>query len=186
MNEIGNQQVTDFELGWLAGILDGEGNITMRSSKFKNMIHYSVGVGFTNTSEELLNKVSSICSRLGANLHWQKKAKPARCLQGWDLSTRKISYCRRILEPLLPFLTSKRIKAELALAFCKRRLDFATHCRDNGWDVAKKFPYTKEDLWYFDEFKKRQRKSATPTTIPQGSRVQENPKCETELIAQVI
>ena len=183
---MGNQQVTDFELGWLAGILDGEGNISMRTSKFKGDTHYSVGVGFTNTSEELLKKVDSICSRLGANLHWQKKARPQRCLQGWDLTTRKISYCQRILEPLLPLLTSKREKAELALSFCKRRLGFAFQCRDNNWDIAKLFPYNEEDLWYFEEFRKRRRGFVTPTTIPQGSRVQENPKCETHEVCAVI
>ena len=176
---MGNQQVTDFELGWLAGILDGEGHISMRSSTFKNGIHYAVGFGFTNTSEELLDKVNVICSKLGAKLHWQRKAKG-----GWDLTTRKISNCIRILTPLLLLLTSKRKKAEHVLSFCQRRLNFARQRNADG--TGKRFPYTKEDLWYFEEFKRIRTKSVTSTTIPQGSRDQEVPKCGTNLIGSVI
>lgn len=183
-NEMGNQQVTDFELGWLAGVLDGEGHISMRCSNFKKEIHYSVGFGFTNTSEELLKKVEMICSKLGANLHWQKKPRINQRQQGWDLTTRKIINCKRVLTPLLPLLTSKKEKAELVLSFCERRLNFSKQRNPDGTGI--RFPYTSDDLWYFDEFKRIRTKSATPTTIPQGSRVQENPKCGTDLISSVI
>jgi len=183
-NEMGNQQVTDLELGWLAGILDGEGHISMRSSIFQNEIHYSVGFGFTNTSEELLKKVEMICGKLGANLHWQRKAKINQRLQGWDLATRKIINCKRVLAPLLPLLTSKKEKAKHVLAFCERRLNFATQRNADGSGI--RFPYTSSDLWYFDEFKCIRTKSATSTTIPQGSRNQEIPKCGTALLWPVI
>ncbi len=183
-NEMGNQQVTDIELGWLAGVLDGEGHISMRSSTFKGEIHYAVGFGFTNTSEELLKKVELICKKLGANLHWQRKAKIKNRLQGWDLATRKIINCKRVLAPLLPLLTSKKEKAEHALAFCERRLNFSMQRKVDGTGV--RHPYTSSDLWYFDEFKRIRTKSATSTTIPQGSRNQEIPKCGTASLWPVI
>ncbi len=182
--ETGNQQVTNFELGWLAGVLDGEGHISMRSSTFKNDIHYSVGFGFTNTSEKLLNKVDMICTKLGVNLHWQRKLRKNKCLQGWDLTTRKIINCKRILTPLLPLLTSKKEKAELVLLFCNRRLNFAKQRKDDGTGI--RFPYTKEDLWYFDEFKRIRTKLVTPTTISSESKVQENLKYGTDQIGLVI
>lgn len=166
-----NQQVTDYELGWLAGVLDGEGHISMRYWGYKKSIHYTVEIAFTNTSKALLEKVESICNRLGVGLHWQPKATPKRNLPCWDIGTKKISHCYKILDKILPMLTSKTERANLLYAFCKRRLGFLAQCRDNGSDIARLFPYNDDDLYYFAEFKKLNRNYATPTTIPQGSRV---------------
>lgn len=184
--ETGNQQVTDLELGWLAGILDGEGNISMKTSKYKKWIHYSVEIGFTNTSKELLDKLASICLKMGVNLYWNKKKMPKTCQPCWYLTTKKMSHCIKILDPIMPLLTVKLERAEILLSFCKRRLSFAMQCKDDGWDIAKKFPYNEQDLFFFDEFKKTVNRPVTSTTIPEGSRGQEASKRGTELIAQVI
>lgn len=184
--EMGNQQVTDFELGWVAGILDGEGHISMKTTQFRKSNHYSVEVGFTNTSVELLKKLESICSRLGVNLHWMNKKIKKGLLPCWTLRTTKISGCCRILTPILNLLTCKREKAELLLSFCKRRLNFAYQCKDNGFDISKKHPYTEVDLGFFSDFKKFSRKYVTSTTISEESRIQENPKRGTDPIGLMI
>ena len=171
-----NQQVTDYEFGWLAGIIDGEGHVSMRYWNFRQKRHYTVEIAITNTSKELLEKVESICNRLGIGLHWQQKATPKRNAPCWDVGTKRIVHCYKILSHILPLLTSKKPKAELLFSFCKRRLGFAEQCRDNGSDIARLFPYTEEDLYFFEEFKKLTRNFATPTTISQESRNQEIPK----------
>ncbi len=169
--ETGNQQVTDLEMGWLAGILDGEGHITMKTAKYQKWIHYSIEIGFTNTSLELLEKLASICLRLGVNLHWMKKKMPKSCQPCWILTTKKMSHCYRILDKVLPLLTVKRERADLLFAFCKRRLEFAFQSK-NTREISIKFPYNEEDLFFFRKFRETCYKPVTPTTISQESRIQ--------------
>lgn len=170
--ETGNQQVTDLELGWLAGILDGEGHITMKTSKYEKWIHYSVEIGFTNTSLELLEKLASICLRLGVNLHWMKKKMPKSCQPCWLLTTKKMAHCFRILTPTLSLLTVKKERAEILLAFCTRRLEFSKQCNGNANTIATKFSYTEDDTFFFKKFRDTCYKPVTPTTISQESRIQ--------------
>jgi len=184
--EMGNQQVTDCELGWLAGILDGEGHISMKTSKFKNEIHCGIEIGITNTSQELLKKVTDICSRLGVNMRWMSKKIPERYFPCWTIATTKISHCYKILNPILTMLTSKHDRANLLYSFCERRLLLATKCKNDKIYSANKNSYASEDLWFFEEFKKLYRNSVTSTTIPSGSRVQENSKLGTDNISLMI
>jgi len=169
-----NQQVTELEIGWLAGIIDGEGSISMRVWPYKNKIHFTISIAVTNTSKEMLDKVDDICSRLGANFHWSKKIVPKTALPCWDVETKKISHCHRILEPILPLLTSKYGRAKLVYDFCVRRLGFLAQC-ENRSQLATKHPYTDDDWAYFREFADKYHhhtRTVTSTTIPFGSRGQ--------------
>jgi hypothetical protein len=169
--EMGNQQATDLEIGWMAGILDGEGSISMRAWPYKGKIHFVVSVSVSNTSRELLTKFSDICSKLGVNLHWISKSVPSGNLPGWDIETKKISHCARILRSTIANLTSKQEKASLVLSFCERRLAFAKECVENGTDISKKYPYNDDDWAFFREFAERfhhKTKTVTSTTIPMG------------------
>jgi len=173
-NEMDNQQVTDLELGWLAGIIDGEGSISMRVWPYKNKIHFVVSIAVCNSSVELLNKVVDICSRLDVTWHWTKKPRPENFLQCWDIETKKISHCHRILNHILPLLTSKYEKAKLLQAFCIRRLGFLSQC-DNRFELATKHPYNDDDWAFFKEFADKYHhhtRKVTSTTIPLGSRSQ--------------
>jgi hypothetical protein len=177
---MGNQQVSELEIGWLAGAFDADGHVFMvvyptKRGAWKN---YRIEVGFTNTDECFLAKVCDICARLKSNLHIQAKSrKKSYWSPAWTARAGKISHCKRILEAITPYLTVKKEKAELLLAFCNRRLSLAsTYCSGNMNRMARAFPYTDEDLWYFEQFALKHRARPTPTTIPEGSRAQEGPK----------
>jgi hypothetical protein len=57
---MGNQQVTDFDIGWLVGILDGEGCFSL--AKIKR--GYSVGIKFVNTNLFIIDEVVRILTAL--------------------------------------------------------------------------------------------------------------------------
>ena len=169
--EMGNQQVTDLEIGWLAGILDGEGSMSMRVWPYKGKVHFVVSIGLANTSSELIEKFSDICSRLGASFHKYSKNVPSGFLPAWDLETKKISHCARIIRATIDSMTSKKERAKLLLAFCERRLNFAKACVDNGKSISREHPYNDDDWAYFREFSERfhhRTRIVTSTTIPLG------------------
>lgn len=177
MTEIDNQQVTQHELGWLAGAFDADGSIYMHLYQYDGYKISRVELTFTNTCKAFLCKVLDICKRLGVGLHVREKTRAKSYWSpAWDIRTGKLTNIRRLLRPLIPMLTAKKERAELLYDFCDRRLEIArTLCDGNIMRSAREYPYTAEDLWYYEKFRELN-KRVTPTTIPEGSRVQENPK----------
>lgn len=58
---MGNQLVTDFEMGWIVGIFEGEGCWTLsKQGDYK----ITPGVKLVNTNVEIINDVSEILKRL--------------------------------------------------------------------------------------------------------------------------
>lgn len=62
-----NPQVTDFELGWLIGIIDGEGCFSLNENKsWGGKYTYIIpSITIVNTKDEIIDKASSILKRLG-------------------------------------------------------------------------------------------------------------------------
>lgn len=174
---IDNQQVTQNELGWLAGAFDADGHMSMKTYNTKRGLNSQIELGFTNTSEDFLCKVLSICRRLQVGMHVQQKSRGKKhWATAWVVRTGKITNIDRLLNQLIPMLTVKRERAEILQAFCKRRLKLMEHTTAKSMQaVARKFPYTSDDVWYFDKFNELN-KRVTPTTIPKGSRAQEGSK----------
>jgi hypothetical protein len=116
----------DMEIGWLAGVIDGEGSISISTDKKANRLHAQVFL--TNSNEAMLLKARRIMLGLGVEnprLHFH------------SIGRSKFSYrsnvpCHRIyvgtasgmkllLQAILPQLTSKREQAELMLEFLQHR-----------------------------------------------------------------
>lgn len=183
MSEIDNQQVSDLELGWLAGAFDADGHVGMFFYPSKHGHNARVEIGFTNTSRDFLCMVLSICKRLSVNLHIKTKSKPkgkSHWNTAWAVCTGKFIVVHRFLNHLIPLLTVKRERAELLFDFCERRIALANKlCDGSLMRLAKVYGYTEDDIWYFDKVKELNKKP-TPTTIPKGSRGQEAPKYKTQ------
>lgn len=120
-----NQQVTDIEIGWLTGIVDGEGCIAIfRNPGHNNYKSLRPHFEITMTDERALKKVMEIfrkCNLEGWILQkspGNKKHKPCYCvkLQGYV----KV---KPVLELLIPHLVIKKVQAELTLDFINRRLE---------------------------------------------------------------
>lgn len=128
---------TDFQKGYLAGLLDGEGSIIV----YKQIAKRGVGKrnrsfqGFTlgcnvrihNTNLDLLNNINQIF--LGKLYCSSKKNKT----YVWQINDKeKIVF---FLQELLPYLIVKKDRAIKAIEFCKSRIN----------RIRFKSPYTKEE-----------------------------------------
>jgi len=104
------------DLAYTAGIIDGEGWISIKNRQIKNgNRNYCVKVGVGSTTEWLIkwlqfNYGGSVCI---INPGGNRKLKWV-----WDLSTKQAVI---FLEAILPYLRIKRPQAELAIKFQRRR-----------------------------------------------------------------
>jgi hypothetical protein len=109
------KQLTDFEIGYIAGIIDGEGSIgAYRSVSILNNKEYiNVVVQVSNTDLAMMEWLSSI---LGGKLYSFKCKGGRKQAYKWSRSGTNVI---PVLELVLPHLKIKKRQAELALAFAK-------------------------------------------------------------------
>lgn len=119
--------LTERQLGWLAGIWDGEGSITVFKYAEKNgAIKYCPTICAVNTDLTIINEVQKLADLLGINFHLMErkipKSKRDKHSISYQLITRKMSYIKKFLEIITPYLISKKAQAELVLRFVNKRL----------------------------------------------------------------
>ena len=128
-----NQQVSPAEIGWLAGIFDGEAyigfNIEKRKQRGPNeppiSQHVKMQIKVTNTDYTIVEKTWDICKRLGANMYKKYDLSnhhlPNRKMYG-TCETKHMYACEIVLSATLPYLTgNKKQRAELMLEFLRLR-----------------------------------------------------------------
>lgn len=129
-----NQQVTQAELGWLAGIIDGEGWIGFticndkRRLRKNNKIVFGVQIAINNTDKAIVDKAASLFRKLGVN-PYERVSKPVRKGKTgnrkayYSIATKHMRKCGRVLSPLLPYLVgNKQERARIMLTFIESRL----------------------------------------------------------------
>ena len=106
--------LTEVEKAYLAGIVDGEGTVTL-TRHHKNRTP-SPQVSVSNNDLELLEYIRDItnCGQIRA----KKKSKPHHH-QSWHWQVNSVSDILRILEQLYPFLRVKKLQAGLILKHYK-------------------------------------------------------------------
>lgn len=125
MNEtMGNQQATEAEIGWLAGIIDGEGHVGISMQNKSVSRSVSVDLQIVNTDFALIEKVVSIMRKLDVNPHIRDRI---HAKATWNsnriVSLRKFAHVKRVLDAVLPHLTGmKREKAQIVLALIESRM----------------------------------------------------------------
>ncbi len=122
-------KVSEADLAWLAGIVDGEGCFSVkrpitRQGAFRNgqRTSYQVWLVICNTSEPMMLRVKRIFDALGVT-----GAKPRRVWKGkkatrWQhwLEIAKKHELLRVTQAILPHLTAKRDEALVVEWFLKR------------------------------------------------------------------
>lgn len=108
---------TDVENAWSAGIVDGEGWISV----FKNRVvrkdgtsNYRLQVGVSNTDPRMCRKLQSL---YGGSMSAEKNSKKygrAKPYYSWHLHG---AQCKGFLDAVLPYLLVKRDQAEVALCY---------------------------------------------------------------------
>ena len=115
-------KLTEAQIGWLAGILDGEGNMQL----LPNSQHLRpVVIALTNTNPLLIQAVVDLLTK--AELHhrvqnlsngpsWDNKWKPA-----WSVAIGRIDDMKAFLTMVEPHLIGKKEQAQILLKFLRPR-----------------------------------------------------------------
>lgn len=143
-NEQGIPNVSEVELGWLAGIIDGEGSVILflgvRKGEKLNNVSPEVVMG--NTDFAMIDRYVDILGRLGVGLFVGTKLPSYKTgIENSHPSTKKYKplkvvttagflRVKKLLDVVTPYLvTDKRKKSELLLQLIDRRL---SRCVANG------------------------------------------------------
>ena len=161
---MGNQQgKMHFNIGWLVGMVEGEGSITLtRSAKAKNKFGHKITphLSITGTNDALMEKATEVIKffKLPFSIDKRKNSNP-----NWKDTIRIQVYGLRRVEQwlflLYPYLVGKKEQAETVLQFIENRKRVLTL---HPWHK----PYTNEDLVLYEKVHKlngRLGRSAKPS-----------------------
>lgn len=115
------KKVSELQLAYLAGFVDGEGHITALKTKSKRVDwndSYSPDFGLTNTNREILEHVRKLTGF--GNIKSKSKGKP-NWKPAWELDFDAIE-TQILLERLLPYLIVKKRQAELLLELMNKKM----------------------------------------------------------------
>jgi hypothetical protein len=124
-----NPHIREVDLAYFAGIIDGEGTITLERNgtrrAYNGQMGFSPKVIIANTSQPLLQRVFSIIEAIGVNPHikTQLAGKYNRGKVMYWVTVAGLTKCAKVLRPLLPYLVAKQAQARVVLDFIERRGD---------------------------------------------------------------
>lgn len=136
-------ELKDWEKGYAAGLIDGEGSISMAYDKGGKKVtpHLRQSIYITNTNLAIINQFSDIIKikpslkpRSARHLGY----KPTYIFQFQNMIDVKF-----LLEQVLPYLAGKKRQAELALKFINFKLN-----KDSSIGI------TKEEINMYEEMKR--------------------------------
>lgn len=148
-----NQQerLLESELGWLAGIIDGEGSLTINVNSTHRSVYPRVWI--SSSEKEILDKAAAILAKFGQKFsHKWKQPKGNRRPHGYIVII-TASRVRKILTKLLPYLSSKTNRAECLIEFCESRMK-----------LPYGYPYTERELELQKNISKMQLKGGKKTS----------------------
>ena len=116
------QRRLDIRLGWLGGIIDGEGMITV--IKRSNGYNFCPRISIANTDKILLDEVEKIFKELNLSYHFQSKSYKVGEKEKikFEITVNGLRRCSKVLPLIIPFLISKKERAEKLLLWCEYRL----------------------------------------------------------------
>jgi hypothetical protein len=133
------REVTLEEKAWLAGILDGEGSITLvapkkvirKNGEKQNKVFY--GIYFVAAENGWIEKAHEIVNRMwsgeGSPIKLQdKKYQPGIFKTNKNMKqfcVRRQETIKTVLKSTLPYLTEKKSKANLLLSFLENRVPYS-------------------------------------------------------------
>jgi len=110
----------DFKYSYLAGMVDGDGTVTITKQKQRKTFAYRPSISIHNTSKELIDY---LCLTFEGStfITCHPKDSNRKTIYRWRvMRTDKIVV---LLEKMLPYLVVKKERAEFLLTFCKSRLN---------------------------------------------------------------
>lgn len=119
---MGNPQVTEFEIGWLVGIFDGEGCYLIAKSKCREGFKYAASIKFVNTNLHIIEEVHRILTALdiGHYIYNSWRAKNQR--PGKRLEIIGLLRVKKFLDFFLPRMYCRSEQATVLKQFVELRL----------------------------------------------------------------
>lgn len=120
-----NQQATLAELGWLAGIIDGEGWLGMtvcNDRRRVNGLQVKPELKINNCDEEIISKTYLILRKLGINPYRRSMKVPGIHRMVYEVATKNMTNLIKVISPVYPYLTgNKQMRAKVMLEFMELR-----------------------------------------------------------------
>ena len=143
---MGNQQVTDADLGWLAGVVDGEGSIAIQRCHHNTPSgrrgYYSARCQVVNTDPGIIAAVLNMLACLDVG-HYVTESARAGCRMLITVRVDRFESIERLLVAISPHLRGeKRARAGLLLRFVRARMSHGKNVRGNRFLNV---PYTVEE-----------------------------------------
>jgi len=136
---IGNQQpsLTERELGWLAGLIDGEGCIYLCSRGGKRKDNYKAGVRIAMCCHDTIEYTSSLLHKINVPHHITKRSgNPAKnTSDSWAITVEGHKRVLKFLPLITEALITKKQQAQVVWQFSLQR--------EAKWHAA---PYDESDL----------------------------------------
>jgi len=120
-----NQQITSYQLSWLAGIWDGEGTFMIYRQEYTKRYGLTGRITLTNSSIEMINEISKIFDyyHIGGHI-FQEKLRSEKHKACYHITVNKIDHVKKAIELMLPYLVAKKAHAEVLLRFINSRLKY--------------------------------------------------------------
>ena len=148
---MGNQQetVSEKELSWLAGILDGEGSIGIsRLMSHRRYPTLSPRISIGNTNSKIVDEVRRIFKKIPVTCFIEKRQQTPG--KNWKAATvLQISHSQGVydlLTVITPYLIGKKLQAKILVSFlCSRIKSYNKIGRKLG-STGKGIPYSEKEI----------------------------------------
>lgn len=110
---MGNQQATDLELGWLAGIYDGEGYIGFSHQNSKKVRSIRPDIQLVNCDPDVILKTKTILNKIGINPYIRERVhskKQEHWSRNYIIQMSKFSDVKKFIDTIGHLLTGEKQK----------------------------------------------------------------------------
>lgn len=121
---IDNQQATDMELGWLAGIIDGEGYIGFSRQNAKKVRSIRPDIQIVNCDPDVILKTRRILNLIGINPYIRERVHNKKnWSRNYILQMSKFSHVKKLIDTIGHLLTGEKAKrAKLMIELVNSRI----------------------------------------------------------------
>ncbi|MEA1925852.1 MAG: LAGLIDADG family homing endonuclease [Patescibacteria group bacterium] len=163
-----NQQERRF--GWLAGIIDGEGTISMQTYRHHGHVRLTPFICIVNSSQEIIQKCNEILEEIGVAKHYTHRKPNKKKANGlWYKPCKQIRIdgyksVLKLAQAMDGYLIGKTKQAELIKEYIKNRQGMKRWRNEKGHVMLMK--YTPREIDILVEIKSLNR-NESPETIRQ-------------------
>jgi len=125
------------QLAYMAGIIDGEGSISIdvqSPNKTRKYHYYSIRMNIINTNLELMEW---LVKNFGGNLYKNRKVEKRKQVYKWSIYSRKAA---EILQQTLPYMIVKKPHAIILI-------EFMDSMGVTGWHVPEEIRHYRQQLY---------------------------------------